>query len=170
MIGHIPAHAGEFLALFARAERALSHNGYARRDRGRAVANWRKFAKELSDEFFAHVRKSNRVTTLLIEPPRVYYRGRGFLPTVQKPITDVEQLFARGVCQVRHNIVHGEKYVEFATPRDDALVTEANWVLEEAIARHPKLRGLLDIPQSSSAPGATASSERTRNGPSEGSC
>jgi len=34
-----------------------------------------------------------------------------------------------------------------ATPRDDALLTEANWVLEEAIAQHPKLRGLLDIPQ-----------------------
>jgi hypothetical protein len=28
------------------------------------------------------------------------------LPVVQKPITGVEQLFMRGVCQVRHNIVH----------------------------------------------------------------
>ena len=54
------------------------------------------------------------------EPPRVYHRDRGMLPVVQKPITGVVLLFMRGVCQVRHNIVHGEKYVERGMPRDDA--------------------------------------------------
>ena len=58
-------------------------------------------------------------------------------PDVQDPITGVVPLFIRGVCQVRNNIVHGEKFVESARPRDHALVLEANWVLEQAIVRHP---------------------------------
>ena len=91
------------------------------------------------------MRDSDRAVTLVAEPPRIYYRGRGMLPEVQEPITDAVQLFVRGVCQVRNNIVHGEKYVELATPRDDALVKEANWVLEQAVARHPTAEGVFVI-------------------------
>jgi len=94
------------------------------------------------------VLKSKCAETLLAEPPRIYYTRQGFGPEIQKPITDVVQLFTRGVCQVRNNIVHGEKYVDLATPRDDALVIGANRVLELAIARHPKLVGLIKLPQS----------------------
>jgi hypothetical protein len=37
------------------------------------------------------------------------------------------------VCQVRNNIVHGEKYMVEEGARSDALVKEAAWVLEQAI-------------------------------------
>jgi hypothetical protein len=140
MIGHLPPHAVAFTALFARVEHALRRNGYVRSDQKRAVVNWRNFAKELGDEFFESVRQSKLAMTLIAEPPRVYHRNQGFLPNVQEPITDVVQLFGRGVCQVRNNIVHGEKYVDLATPRDDALVQEANYVLEQALSRHPRFR------------------------------
>jgi hypothetical protein len=49
--------------------------------------NWHKFAEELSDSFFAFVRDSGRAGTLVAEPPRVYYRGQGFLPVVQKSMS-----------------------------------------------------------------------------------
>lgn len=147
MIGHLPEHATAFTALFARVEHALRRTGYARADQDRAVVDWRKFAKELGDGFFTYVCKSRRAVTLVGEPPRIYHRDRGMLPKVQKPIKDVEQLFTRGVCQVRNSIVHGEKYVDFATPRDDALVNEANWVLEQAVGHHPKITELLVVHQ-----------------------
>src|SRR5262249_2920202 len=137
MIGHLPPHAVAFTALFARVEHALRRNGYTRSDQERAAVNWRQFATELGNDFFVSMRQSKRAETLIQEPPRVYHRDRGFLPKIQEPITDVFHLFRRGVCQVRNNIVHGEKYVDLATPRDDALVTEAHYVLEQAIACHP---------------------------------
>jgi hypothetical protein len=148
MIGLLPEHAAAFTALYARVEHALRRNGYARLDQERAVVNWRKFASELGNDFFAYVRKSKRAETLVTEPPRVYHRDHGMMPKIQEPITDVMQLFRRGVCQVRNNIVHGEKYVDLATPRDDALVREANWVLEQAIARHPRMSSIMAMHQS----------------------
>src|SRR5689334_12221695 len=108
MIGHLPEHAAAFMTLFARVEHTLRRNGYVRPDQDRAVVDWRKFAEELGGRFFVYIRDSGRATTLVAEPPRVYYRGQGLLPVIQKPITNIVQLFTRGVCQVRNNIVHGE--------------------------------------------------------------
>jgi hypothetical protein len=48
------------------------------------------------------------------------------------PIACVEHLFTRGVCQVRHNIVHGNKLV--LNERDMKLISGAYYVLEGAIA------------------------------------
>jgi hypothetical protein len=63
---------------------------------------------------------------------------------------DVVGLFLRGVCRVRNNIVHGEKYIVRAAPRDDALVEQAHWVPEYAIARHQKAKDFLTkIPEAS---------------------
>jgi hypothetical protein len=143
MIGYLPEHAAEFMELFARLEHALRRNGYARTDQERAVVNWRRFALDLGEKFFLEVCRAQKAQTLIGEPPRVYIRGRGMQPEVQRPITDVVELFSRGVCQVRNNIVHGEKYVDLATPRDDALVREAHWLLLQAIARHPHAGKLL---------------------------
>jgi hypothetical protein len=118
MIGHLPEHAAAFMASFVRLEHALRRNGYARADRERAVVSWRKFAQELGEGFFVYVHHSGSAATLIAEPPRVYHRDRGFLPLVREPITGVVQLFTRGVCQVRNNIVHGDKYVEAANVND----------------------------------------------------
>ncbi len=138
MIGHLPEHAAEFMELFARLEHALRRNGYVRKDRERAEVSWRAFATDLGERFFLQVLESREARTLIGEPPRVYVRGRGMQPEVQEPITDVVQLFSRGVCQVRNNIVHGEKYVDLATSRDNALVREAHWVLQQAVTQHPQ--------------------------------
>jgi len=143
MIGHLPEHAAAFMELFARLEHAMRRNGYARNDRHVAFVDWRRFANELGGEFFAYIVSSQKAETLVVEPPRVYYRGRGLQPNVQTPIINVVQLFERGVRQVRNNIVHGEKYVDLATERDDALVTQAHWVLQQAIARHPRAHAIL---------------------------
>jgi hypothetical protein len=72
---------------------------------------------------------------------------------VQEPITDVGALFIRGVCQVRNNIVHGEKFVESARPRDYALVEEAHWVLEQAITQHQDAGTLFASLRTTEAPG-----------------
>jgi len=141
MIGHLPEQAAAFTALFARVEHVMIRNGYARSDQKLAFADWQKLARELGDSFYEEVRISALAETLLAEPPRVYHREKGFLPLVQEPIVDVVQLFTRGVCQVRHNIVHGQKFVEQATPRDHALVQEAEVVLAKALRRHPVLKG-----------------------------
>jgi hypothetical protein len=137
MAAHLPEHATAFTHLFARVEHTLRRNGYSREDNERAVVSWRKFAGELGDLFFEYVLAARQANTLISEPPRIFYRERGMQPEVQHPITGVVPLFIRGVCQVRNNIVHGEKFVESARPRDHALVLEANWVLEQAIKRHP---------------------------------
>jgi hypothetical protein len=65
-------------------------------------------------------------------------------------IRNVTQLFTRGVCQVRNNIVHGEKYIEVATPRDDALVKEAMWVLQKAIRCHPVMHRSANVGEGNS--------------------
>jgi hypothetical protein len=139
---HLPAHAVAFTQLFARVEHTLRRNGYSRENIDRATVNWSKFASELGEPFFEYVRASQQATTLISEPPRIYYRELGMQPDIQEPITAVVPLFVRGVCQVRNNIVHGEKYVETARPRDDALVLEATWVLQHAVRRHAKAEAL----------------------------
>jgi hypothetical protein len=48
------------------------------------------------------------------------------------PLTCVEHLFTRGVCQVRHNIVHGNKLD--LNERDMKLTAGAHFVLESAIS------------------------------------
>ena len=140
MKGHLPAHALAFQNLCARVEHALRRNEYCILNRKKALIDWRKFANDLGDEFFDHVRKSQAARTLTNEPPRAYHRKIGWWPPNQTPIRDVVELFERGVCQVRNNIVHGEKYIDPERPRSDILVNEAHWVLQQAILRHPEAK------------------------------
>jgi hypothetical protein len=97
-----------------------------------------RFADELGEPFLVHARGSGHADTLINGPPRRLDVDLKWQPTTQQPIEDVVGLFLRGVCQVRNNIVHGEKYIDAHDPRDDALVVGAAWVLEEAIERHPQ--------------------------------
>lgn len=135
--------ATELMQLFARLEHALRRNGYARRDRQVAFVDWVRFSSELGEAFFSAARDSGNASVLIREPPRVYHRDKGFLPKEPAPIANVGELFVRGVCQVRNNIAHGEKFVELATQRDHDLVRGALWVLTQAIDRHPTARELL---------------------------
>jgi hypothetical protein len=139
----LPLHATALTNLFAEVEYALRRNGYVRRDQPKAFIDWALFARELGEEFFSEVRDSGRAVELVREPPRAYYRDIGLHPEMPDPIGGIVDLFVRGVCQVRNNIEHGEKFVESATPRDHALTREALWVLKKAIAEHPRAREFL---------------------------
>jgi hypothetical protein len=140
MSSYLPAHALAFRDLFALGEHALRRCGYVRANRPKAEIDWQKFANELGEPFFSEVVKSGMAVTLIGEPPRALHRNGEWLPKNQSPISNVVELILRGVCQVRHNIEHGEKYVEPEGARSDALVNEAHWVLERAIETLPALR------------------------------
>ena len=143
MTGHLTPEAAELMHSFARLEHALKRNGYARQDRKVAFIDWTRFAAELGEPFFTAARDSGNAAVLIREPPRVYHRDKGLLPEQPPPIMNVQELLLRGVCQVRNNIAHGEKFVEPVTERDHDLVRDALWVLTQAIDQHPKTRELL---------------------------
>lgn len=151
MHSRLPPEAAAFTDLYARLEHVLRRNGYARKDRQVALIDWVRFARDLGEDFFLRVRNSENAQTLIGEPPRIYYRDEGLVPDVQMPITSVTELFLRGVCQVRDNLVHGEKYVRESRKRDDDLVRDAHWVLEEAIKLHPQIHALVRLISSATA-------------------
>ena len=140
MNGHLPEHALAFQNLYMRVEHVLRRNEYCLPNRKKALIDWQKFAHDLGDQFFDYVRESQAASTLINKPPRAYYRQDGWPLQDQTPIQNVVGLFERGVCQVRNNIVHGEKYIEPEHERSDILVIEAHWVLEQAILRHPEAK------------------------------
>jgi hypothetical protein len=147
MSGNLPEHAVAFVDQFRRLEHVLRRSDCVRTDQPKAVIDWRRFARELGPNFFAMVIKSGAAEVLIREPPRIYCREGGMAPENPAPITDVEQLIVRGMCQVRNNILHGEKYVERGSKRDDDLVMQALWVLQRAIDWHPATK-----PQTAAAP------------------
>jgi hypothetical protein len=147
MSSYLPEGAIEFSDYFARVEYALRRNGYSRTDQRKSMIDWARFATDLGEPFLGAVRAANMAGELLQEPPRAYHRDQTWQPEHQEPINNVAELFVRGVCQVRHNIVHGEKFMFQDEVRDHALVREAHWVLQQAIAQHPQsaaIRAILD--------------------------
>jgi hypothetical protein len=79
--------------------------------------------------------KSAPITeTLINEPPQICINRDGVAQWDDPvaPLTNVEHLFVRGVCQVRHNIVHGNK--PDLKERDMKLIAGEQFVLEAAIS------------------------------------
>jgi hypothetical protein len=76
MIGHLPEHATTFAALFARVEHTLRRNGYAQPNKDRAMVDWRKFARELGEDFFAHVRDFQHSNRDVVGQPTTTERGK----------------------------------------------------------------------------------------------
>lgn len=130
-----------FTALFRRFEHALKRGGFLKQQK-RAEANWRAFAESLGTEFFEEVRQSGQASTLIQEPPRRLMADLTWKPDVRDPIANVADLFQRGVCQVRNNLFHGEKYIGSpdALGRDEALVSESLWILRLASRRASNLK------------------------------
>jgi hypothetical protein len=64
--------------------------------------------------------------------------GLEWFPDEPQAILTVEELFVRGVCQVPHNLAHGEKFdiTGKGFDRDLALVTQSLWVLKQALERN----------------------------------
>lgn len=130
-----------FTALFRRFEHALKRGDFLARKQ-RAEADWQAFAESLGPEFFEEVRHSNKAPTLIQEPPRRLMADLTWRPDVPAPIENVVDLFKRGVCQVRNNLFHGEKYIGSpdAQSRDEALVSESLWILRLASEKAPKMK------------------------------
>lgn len=147
-----PPELDVFLDLYRRLEHVLKRTDFLDERRKRASATWTAFAEELGEPFFVEMRNSGGAALLLSEPPRVLMRdSMEFEPAVQEPITNVVELFSRGVCQVRHNYEHGEKcFTHESFQRDATLVCEALKVLECAADRLERVVDLLNR-----KPGAT---------------
>jgi hypothetical protein len=140
-----PPEMDEFVDLYRRLEFVLKRTGFLDTKRKRASADWTGFAEGLGEEFFIEVRDSNEAATIIKEPPRVRMRdSMDYEPAVPEPITNVVELFTRGVCQVRHNYEHGEKYfTNESRARDTILTQEASRVLKRAADRLGPVADLL---------------------------
>lgn len=137
----------DFAELFGRVEYALTQCGFLQTKPSIAKADWKKFANELGEQFFANVRQSRIAETLLATPPEVFSNFGGVTDWAKvTPIFNVESLFLNGVCQVRHNLVHGNKFIgaEKDRDRDTTLVREASSVLQLAIQSCSKVRSFLE--------------------------
>ncbi len=135
-----PPSAHKFVMLFARMERRLKDAGQLKQHKNVAEADWRAFARSLPSDFFSRVLESGRARNLINEPPRTRAStGRVFIPQFPRPLGDVVELFVKGVCRVRNNLVHGEKFGSTGPEwdRDEVLTREAHWVLEQAIGATP---------------------------------
>jgi hypothetical protein len=130
---------GQFTALFGRFEYALKRMGLLRKNQD-AQADWSKFAEQLGPTFFEEVVRLAIADTLIKEPPRKLMRdGLKWLPENPNPLKNVIELFEQGVCRVRNNLFHGEKFIAQSGDweRDARLVGEALAVLRAAQDRVP---------------------------------
>ena len=123
-----------FRLLMERADNALQNRGMIKPGRGAAMADWQLFSTSLGARFFEAMRSAPVTETLINEPPRkrVNRDGMAQWGDAVAPLTRVEQLFTRGVCQVRHNIVHGNKLD--LNERDIKLIAGAHFILKAAIS------------------------------------
>jgi hypothetical protein len=122
-----------FRMLMERADNALQNRGMIMPGRGAAMANWRLFSAGLSEHFFESMKSAPVTGTLINEPPRKRLNREGVAQWEDPvaPLMSTEHLFMRGVCQIRHNIVHGNK--ADLNERDMKLIAGAHFVLDSAI-------------------------------------
>lgn len=122
---------------FAIAEQSLKSSRLLKNKRP-AEADWHQLANRLGEKFFESIKLSKRAEALIHEPPRKRLaEGFRWHPEQPAPLTSVEQLLVNGVCQVRNNLVHGEKFAVdgLSWGRDLALVSESLMVLRLAMSR-----------------------------------
>ena len=128
--------ATKFAADFGAMEYALKRSPrYLRKNKAIAEADWDAFARDLGQEFFDHVVKSEIAKTLIGEPPRRLLADMQWAPLNPVPLSNVAQLIVNGVCRVRNSYFHGEKFTGGPAgqwERDTKLVEEAHAVLKEA--------------------------------------
>ena len=106
-----PYRAAEAFATdFRQMEYVLKRNGYLRKDKEVAEADWDLFAKNLGTAFFEHVVAIEIAKTLIAHPPRRLLANMQWSPPSPTPLTNVTQLIINGVCRVRNSYIHGEKF------------------------------------------------------------
>jgi len=134
--------ATQFRKLFEDMEHALKRAGFKKPNQDYAEADWNAFARHLGKNFFLEVQSCGKAADLLQERPRKLTKDLQWGPKQPVPINSVIELFENGVCRVRNNLVHGEKYkgLPKVQQRDEVLVVQSKWVLELALAKSPDLQ------------------------------
>lgn len=156
-IDNLPPGTEAFFKVFSRFEFALKESGHVRAvgDGNDAQASWDDFAAKLDDTlgkgvFFDYVRTSGQAPTLLERPPKKQVCHGQSLSFVapKKHATNSIELF-NFVKRVRNNLFHGGKSGDPDADTDDPkrnekLIAEARWVLEEAIRHHEFVRNAFE--------------------------
>jgi hypothetical protein len=149
-----PKFAQDFIALFAGIERRLKDSGQIKRGKRIAEADWITFSDALGSNFFVEIQRSGKANSLIAEPPRTRMAaGLVFSPENPFPLENVQDLFLRGVCRVRNNIVHGEKFDVSGSgwERDEILTRQAHWVLLRAMKTAAQSGQVFKQPQTGTA-------------------
>lgn len=140
-----PALAQDFLDLHGRVENALRNVGYLKKI-DRAEADWSELAKALGEDFFKEVRDSGIALTLIAERPRKQMAANlDWQPPKALQVTNTQELFVNGVCQVRNHIAHHQKFrgSQQEIDRDMKLVEESYSILELLLKKRPDLTNFL---------------------------
>jgi hypothetical protein len=136
-----PPEVQDLSTLYRKAHNALNkHRLYLTKGK-KAQVDWKEFGKSLGADFFKYVMGSGRAAVLINTPPKYLQSDGAWSPDPQPKIENVEDLFARGVSQVRNNIEHAGKFLTEGTENERGrsleLTREALWIMREAIQRHP---------------------------------
>lgn len=138
----LPNGASRFFATFARFEFALKVvNFFLVDNKGSVRADWDRFAGQLPASFFQSIAASGKANTLLNEPPKKQTIVAGSLDfkTQSKPRNTLELFVA--IRRMRNNLFHGGKSGDpEGTERNERLISEAHWVIEQALLAHEEVR------------------------------
>ena len=131
-----------FRETYSRLEYALKQSGYLQK-KTRADADWKAYASDLGDDFYASIRDSGKATALIEKPPKKLMNDHGvavFEAVYPARLADTQDLLIRGAGMVRNNFYHGDKFVgsNEDQARDLVLITESLSVLSRAIDESSK--------------------------------
>ena len=131
--------AAQFIATFLRFEFALKESGFGPK-KGDARVEWCRVGGELGQDFFDLISASEKAATLVKHPPKKQVTRNHQLEWMdQNPPQNVTELLL-AVRRVRNNLFHGGKsgdpeYDAGNPSRSTTLISEAQWVVEQAILR-----------------------------------
>lgn len=141
-------HAVKFLATFLRFEFALKEAGFGP-ENGDARVEWGRVTKQLGAGFFARVEESGKACTLMQKPPKKQTTRNYGLEWEQKTPPKTISDLLEAARRVRNNLVHGGKsgdpeYDADDLHRNENLIREAQWIVEQALHELPEVRGYFE--------------------------
>jgi hypothetical protein len=128
-----------FFVFFMRFEYALKRTNYLKKGRrGRAEADWKKFALDLGKLFFDEVRSSGRAATLIDTPPKRQVVTNNELDWKEVKSIDGTIELLEAIRRTRNNLFHGGKVP--IEGRDIELIFQSQYVLESALEKRPRVK------------------------------
>jgi hypothetical protein len=103
---------------------------------------------ELGEGFFVEVCATNKIPTLISDPPKklIVQDGSAVFGPNPTPVKNTGELFASAK-QVRHNLFHGNKMFASNRERDVALMSEVLWLLDYVMMKMPPISLAFDEPR-----------------------